>query len=97
MITSKEDFELKAMTTGVPEHDIDALWLYFNDGIEPGSFLCAVLENNLMESMGRADMENRLCLFKICQFIYMYMPSVSHGSREKVISWMKRFRETDIK
>ena len=71
------------------------LWLYITRGIEPGSFLMAVLENNLMEAFGRADEMNRGSMFEICQFVYNHLPAACHGSPEKVSRWMKLFNGTD--
>lgn len=42
-----------------------ALERYLNNGIMPGSFMTAVLENNLKEAIGRADMTNRSNLHNI--------------------------------
>ena len=92
-LKDRDVFGKKAISLDVPEHDIDALWLYINHGIEPGSFLQAVLENNLMESFRRADIENRHRLFEICSFIYNELPMSCHGSSEKVEKWLRAFRE----
>lgn len=89
------DFQLAASKCGVPDHDIEPLELYVKHGIQPGGFLTAVLENNLMESLGRADEENRYCLFQICQFIYNDIPASCHGSPEKVRQWIERFTKTE--
>ena len=43
---------------GIPEHMIGGTLRYFNDHIEPGDFLCAVLINDFMEACGRADEKN---------------------------------------
>lgn len=81
-----------AHQVGVPEHNIDGLVLYIQQGIEPGGFLRAVLENNLMESCGRADIENRFALFNICTFIYNYAPHNCHGSPDRVKAWLEKSR-----
>lgn len=56
-------------------------------GWVPGGFLLAVLENNLMEAMGRADSYNRATIFQICTFIYNELPHDCHGNPEKVQLW----------
>lgn len=53
-----------------------------------GSFLRAVLENNLMEAIGRADDENRVSLFEICSYIHNKCPSICYGSPKKVKEWL---------
>lgn len=76
----------------VRSETLDSIDRYVMDGIPTGSFLQAVLCNDLMEAMGRADMGNRLALFEICDYIYNETPSGCHGSPEKVRAWreMKR-------
>lgn len=71
------------------EELIESLQAYANIGRPTGDFLRAVLENNLMEAFGRADIFNRGRIFEICQFIYNELPSNSHGSKEKVDAWLK--------
>lgn len=65
---------------------------YVEHGVPTGSFLRAVLENNLMEAMGRADLDNRACLFTICDYIYNNTPSDCHGSPQKVKDWLAQLR-----
>lgn len=61
---------------------------YANEHCPTGGFLQAVLENNLMEAMGRADDFNRVALFDICSYIYNHLPVACHGSPEKVKRWL---------
>lgn len=81
-------FMQKARDNGVPEHMIDGLELYVFHRIEPGSFMRAVLENNLKEAFGRADIINREHMFEIVKFMYSHMPSQSQWSPEKVERWL---------
>jgi len=69
------------------EDIIYSLKLYTENGIKPGGFLTAVLENNLMESFGRADHINRNRIGIICNYIYNDLPSSCHGSAEIVNAW----------
>lgn len=62
----------------------DSLKRYVERGIEPGGFLTAVLENDLMGAMGRADAINRANLHNICRYVYNELPSHIWGSREIV-------------
>ena len=39
----------------IPEHMIGATLRYFNDHIEPGDFLRALLENDFIEACGRGQ------------------------------------------
>ena len=89
----RADFAKRVGRYGVPEHDVDGLFLYAFHGIRPGSFLEAVLSNDLMESFGRADHINREKILEICRFIYLELPHGCHGSRDKVGEWVDAFRK----
>lgn len=71
---------------------IDSLERYSKHGIETGGFLRAVLENNLMEAVARADMENRKNIHSICTYIYNNLPHEIWGSFEKVEHHIKKHR-----
>lgn len=81
---------MKEFHAGVREDTIRTINDFVKIGLPPGSFVQAVLENNLMESFGRADMGNRMALFEICEYVYNDIPSACHGSREKVKDWIER-------
>ncbi len=67
---------------------------YVDNGVPTGSFLYAVLSNDLFEAIARADDENQLALATICRYIDNYTPSTCHGSPEKVRDWFKFHRAT---
>lgn len=77
----------------LPEHMQEGMRLYIEEGVEPGSFLRAVLENNLMEALGRADHVNRDSLFDYGNFLYNEAPPPCYGSAEKVSAWLRVFEE----
>lgn len=66
----------------------DSISLYVRKGVNPGHFLAAVLANNLMEAMGRADDESVGDLKAITMFIYNDVPSMCIGSKEEVNAWL---------
>lgn len=70
-----------------------ALERYLNHGIMPGSFLTAVLENNLMEAFGRADIDNSYNLKNIVGYIYNHLPSNSWGSAVRVKDYLELIRK----
>lgn len=74
----------------LPEHMQDGMRLYIERGIEGGSFMMAVLCNDLMGACGRADHINRERLFDYCNFLYNEAPSSCWGSSEKVEAWIAR-------
>jgi hypothetical protein len=79
----------------LPEHMRDAMKLYLEDRISPGSFLRAVLENNLSEAVSRADHINLGYLSNIVSFCYNDIPSAAWGSPEKVEAWLKKNEDND--
>lgn len=61
---------------------------YFVDGIVPGSFLAAVLENDLTEAVLRANPEEHfLALPRLVSFLNSHTPANSHGSPLAVAAW----------
>jgi hypothetical protein len=84
------DLTLEARRIGIPEHMIGTLVRYVDHGIRPGSFLTAVLSNDLMEALGRADDENRHSLHRYGQFLYSVAPSGCFRSPEAVSAWIER-------
>lgn len=81
----------------IPEYIIRALERYQSDGLSTGGFLYAVLSNNLMEAVARADADNKRALPEICSYVYNEMPYSSHGSPEKVDAWIQSFAESRAK
>ena len=71
-----------------PEHVKGGLKRYIEDKVEPGSFLVAVLSNDLFGAFGQADMHNRYNMFGIVSWIYNNAPNNCHGSREIVDAWL---------
>ena len=74
----------------VPEHTHTALMNYFNNCWEPGSFLMAVLRNDLMEASFRADHVNKQHLAEIAAWVYHNAPRGSWGSNEIVRGWLNK-------
>ena len=72
----------------VPEHTHEALMNYFNHCWEPGSFLMAVLQNDLMQASFRADHINRSKIPEIAAWIYHNAPRGSWGSEEVIRGWL---------
>ena len=72
----------------IPEHMQEGVKRYLEEGIMPGDFLQAVLENNLVKAFDRADTINRECMFGCAKFLYNEMPGNSWGSPEKVRAYI---------
>ena len=77
----------------LPDHMKNGMQMYLEHGIEPGSFLYAVLCNDLKGALSRADHINAAHLGNIVSYCYNEIPSDAWGSPEKVNRWLSKFRE----
>lgn len=88
MNEAQTHYKTLAINCGIPEACADGLALYIAENIAPGSFVTAVLENDLKEACGRADSQNRHLLFNYVNFLYNHAPCNCWGSRERVREWL---------
>ncbi len=72
----------------LPEGLQGGMTRYIQQGIPPGDFLKAVLSNDLLGAMGRADVRNRERLYDIVGWVYNHAPSSCWGSPERVEKWI---------
>lgn len=72
----------------LPKHTHHGLRDYVEHGIKPGSFLVAVLCNNLFEAARLADTENRALLANFPMVINRELPTGSFGNHELVNKWI---------
>jgi hypothetical protein len=78
--------------TELPESLRDGAKNWIEHGIEPGHFLSAVIQNNLVESFKRADNENVNRMLEIVYWWYNEAPSNCWGSKEKFDKWIELHR-----
>ena len=71
----------------IPPHTRDAARLYVEHGIQPGSFLTAVICNDLAGAIGRADDMNAAAMQDWVNFFYNDTPSTCWGSPAKFNAW----------
>ncbi len=76
----------------IQEHMRSGAQLYIEQGIMPGSFLKAVLENNLSEAVLRADHINVLALAEYGAWLSFDIPGDCWGSPEIVKRWAEARR-----
>lgn len=72
------------------EYFIQSLNRYVNHGLMPGSFLTAVLSNDLMGAISHSDLNAQQNLVAICKYIYNNLPGDCWGSRERVREYHDR-------
>lgn len=77
----------------LPEHMRGGAQRWIENGIYPGSFMLAVIENNLVEAFGRADSINQNRLQDIVSFFYNEAPAGCWGSPEKAKLWHEKKRK----
>ena len=71
----------------LPEQYREGMRRYIEEGIMPGSFLRAVLEDRLHDAVMRCD--NISQLKRIVMWVYTEVPSICWGSPERVRDWMR--------
>lgn len=76
--------------TKIPSHMRDGARRYIERGIPPGSFLEAVISNDLKGAFGKADDMNRACMFEWVCFFYNEAPTACWGSPEHFAAWIAR-------
>lgn len=73
----------------IPPVTLEAMKRYTEHRIPTGSFLQAVISNDLQEAVLRADRDNMPVIPIIAYWFYMEAPSQCHGSIEKYNNWIK--------
>ena len=73
----------------IPDHMRGAMRRYVENGLPPGSFLEAVLSNDLRGAVSRADHINKHQLPNYVQFLANAVPASCHGSSYAVNDWIK--------
>lgn len=62
---------------------------YVKYRVPPGGFLYAILSNNFMDVVMKADDRNIRCLVDIARYLYNDTPCDCWGSIENVENWLK--------
>ena len=78
----------RAQKQEVPELTLGALNRYVSEGIPPGSFLIALLCNDLKAAFSRADDINIANMYAIVKYCYNNIPSRCWGSPEATEEWL---------
>lgn len=62
---------------------------YVDAGVPTGSFLHAVLSNDLFGAVNKADADNSVALYDVCWYVQGYTPTLCHGDPERVSKWLR--------
>ncbi len=76
------EFRVRAQMMG-------AIHRYIEDKLYPGSFLQAIISNNLKEAVGCADDDNLRNIPAFVSYFYNEAPLSCRGSEEIMASWIK--------
>lgn len=82
-----EPFRHALLDSVVPTHLQPGLLRWVEEGIHPGGFLSAVLANDLINAVFRADELSLLGLPSLARFLSQYAPSGSYGSPKALKNW----------
>lgn len=81
------------MDVDFPYYTKDAIDCWVQHGYEPGSFLSAILQNDLVRACMNADDQNKKKIFEIVSYIYNHCPADCWGDKTKVAIWETRFQD----
>jgi hypothetical protein len=82
--------KIAAMTElRIPARMQGAIIRYVEDGIPPGNFLGAVIDNDLKEAFARADDENASLIGNYIKWLYNYAPAKCWGRENSQPTWRK--------
>jgi len=82
---------------GIPDYMHGALIRYYENGLPPGDFLTALLNNDLRETFARADDTNTYAVRGYVMWLYNEAPGGSWGYPNAVNDWTARFSEIEDK
>ncbi len=86
-------FDLAAALVAWPQAPasiVMSLKLYTEQRLGPGTFLRAILENDLRETVTHCNPEHRPYLFAIVSVVFWFVPAVAWGSKTRVSDWLHR-------
>jgi hypothetical protein len=76
----------------IPLPTKEALAAYLHWHVQPGSFLAAVLANDLVTAIRRADDANAQAIGALACWLCAHGPLQAWGSQEKVRNWINNLR-----
>jgi len=78
----------------IPEYMRDGIAMYIKYGVDPGSFLTAVICNDLKNAVGQADEINLKNIPAYVNYFYNHAPIDCWGSKAAMNGWIgKKLQE----
>ena len=77
----------------IPEYMHQSILDYYEHGYEPGSFLSAIINNDLSGAIGHADNTNAQHLKDYVLWFYWHAPSGTWGYPDAVNDYITKLRE----
>jgi hypothetical protein len=90
VLLTRDRLDILFQDNHMPEHMEDGLYMYLTFRISPGSFMKAVLSNDLIMACEQADVINRNALYKWVVFMINYLPPACYGSPDNVAKWLDK-------
>lgn len=81
----------------LPAHLQDSIEAYVNEGRPLGSFLAAVVNNNLREAFNRADEDSTKAMSAIVAYFYNRTPMACWGYDGAYEKWLEKKREERVR
>lgn len=79
----------------IPPHMQEAIRRYVVQGLKPGGFLCAVIQNDLKMAVFQADDVNEPLIPLYVRWFYNHAPSACSGSPDHMQKWLDA-RKQDV-
>ncbi len=89
-MATEEDGEYHFQGFRIPRRMMDGIRRYVDQGIPPGDFLQAVICNDLVAAVSRADDENIRNLPAFVGYFYNEVPGPCWGSPQKMEAWIEK-------
>jgi len=90
MICRREDVVPVCERLGIPDYMYEAVERWLFDHEECGAFFMAVVRNDLVGALGKADERNLSAIHAWGGLLYNEFPGKAWGSDERVKKWMEK-------
>jgi hypothetical protein len=83
----QENLEARLCNYSIPDYMHEGLVAYILDGRATGSFLQAILSNDLLKAVARGDDYNQSAIVDYVKFLHNHAPIGCFGSEKVVDAW----------